>query len=246
MSKIALVTGASVGIGASTARALDELGYSLVLMARRREKLVSLAKELSGEPKIIECDVTDKQQVLDAIKEVPVVDVLVNNAGLALGLESADQSNWEHWETMIQTNCTALAFVTRQILPGMVERNQGHVINMGSIAGTYVYKGGNVYGGTKAFVEQFSMGLRSDLLGTAVKVTNLEPGLISGTEFSNIRFEGDDSKVAATYENCQAMTAEDIANTISWIVQQPPHLNINRIEMMPVCQAPAGLAVSKS
>lgn len=246
MSKLALITGASVGIGAATARVLDSLGYSLVLMARRREKLVSLAQQLSAEPKLIECDVTDQKQVLEALKEVPLVDVLVNNAGLALGLESADQSNWQHWETMIQTNCTALAFLTRQVLPGMVERNRGHIINMGSIAGTYAYKGGNVYGGTKAFVEQFSMGLRSDLLGTAIKVTNLEPGLISGTEFSNVRFEGDSAKVDATYDGCQPMTAQDIANTVSWIVQQPAHVNINRIEMMPVCQAPAGVAVVKN
>ena len=246
MSKIALVTGASVGIGAATARALDGLGYSLILMARRKEKLETLAKDLSTKPTIIECDVTNQKQLLNELKSVPVVDVLVNNAGLALGLESADKTNWDHWDTMIQTNCTALAFLTRQLLPGMVERNRGHIINMGSIAGRYAYKGGNCYGATKAFVEQFSMGLRSDLLGTAIKVSNLEPGLIGGTEFSNVRFEGDDAKVDATYQNCQPMTAEDIANTVAWLVEQPPHLNINRIEMMPVCQAPAGLTVNKS
>lgn len=245
MSKIALITGASVGIGAATAAVLDGLGYSLILMARRKEKLEALATNLNSQPTIIECDITDQQQVLTALKEIPIVDVLVNNAGLALGLEPANKTNWDHWETMIQTNCMALAFLTRQLLPGMVERNKGHIINMGSIAGTYAYKGGNCYGATKAFVEQFSMGLRSDLLGTAIKVTNLEPGLIGGTEFSNVRFEGDDAKADATYQNCQPMTAEDIANTVAWLVEQPPHLNINRIEMMPVCQAPAGLVVEK-
>ena len=245
MSNIALVTGASVGIGAATARALDNLGYSLVLMARRKDKLDELAENLKGSPVNIACDVTDKQQVVDALKQIPVVDVLVNNAGLALGLETADKTNWDHWQTMINTNCTALAYLTRQLLPGMVERNKGHIINMGSIAGTYAYPGGNCYGATKAFVEQFSMGLRSDLLGTAIKVTNLEPGLIGGTEFSNIRFDGDDAKADATYQDCQPMTAQDVANTVAWLVQQPAHLNINKIEMMPVCQAPAGLLINR-
>ncbi len=246
MSRIALITGASVGIGAATARVLDDLGFSLILMARRREKLETLASELNNKVTILECDVNDHEQVVDVVKAIPKVDVLINNAGLALGLESADSTNWAHWETMIQTNCTSLAFLTRQVLPGMVERNCGHIINMGSIAGTYAYKGGNVYGASKAFVEQFSLGLRADLLGTAIKVTNMEPGLISGTEFSSVRFEGDANKVDATYQDCQPMLPEDIADTIGWLVQQPAHVNVNRIEMMPVCQAPNGLAVHKN
>lgn len=245
MSKIALITGASVGIGAATARALDRLGFDLVLVARRGDKLAALVSELNGNHTAIECDLKNHQQVANLLKPFNNIDVLVNNAGLALGLEPADQTDWAHWENMIQTNCTALAFLTRHILPNMVERNCGHIINIGSTAGTYAYRGGNVYGATKAFVEQFSMGLRADLLGTAIKVTNLQPGLIGGTEFSNIRFQGDQAKVDSTYDNCQPMQAEDIAETIAWIVNQPPHVNVNRIELMPVCQAPAGLAVNK-
>ncbi len=248
--RIALITGASVGIGAATARSLNELGFSLILVARRQEKLDSLNKELGGGHHVITCDVTDHAQMTQALNELPPyfqnIDVLVNNAGLALGLEPGYETKWEHWETMIQTNCIALAFLTRQILPEMVGRNKGHIINIGSIAGTYAYKGGNVYGASKAFVEHFTLGLRADLIGTSIKVTNLEPGLIGGTEFSDVRYEGDQNKVGATYENCQPMRPEDIAETISWLVQQPPHLNVNRMELMPVCQAPGGVLVHKN
>lgn len=247
--RIALITGASVGIGASTARSLNELGFSLILMARRQDKLDILNQELGGDHYVVSCDVTDQAKVNQVLSDLPAtfknIDVLVNNAGLALGLEPGHESQWEHWETMIQTNCTALAFLTRQILPGMVERNKGHIINLGSSAGTYAYKGGNVYGASKAFVEHFTLGLRADLIGTAIKVTNLEPGLIGGTEFSDVRYEGDQARADAMYENCQPMVPEDIADTISWLVQQPPHLNVNRMEIMPVCQVPGGLLVHK-
>ncbi len=244
--KTALITGASVGIGAEVARQLHALGYSLILMARREHKLNELNQELGGQHQIIACDVNDQSAIEAAVKDMQRVDVLINNAGLALGLSSAEQSDWAHWQTMIHTNCLALAFLTRQLLPNMVKRNQGHIINLGSVAGSYAYKGGNVYGATKAFVEQFSLGLRADLLGTAIKVTNLEPGLIGGTEFSNVRYEGDNDKASAMYENCQPLTAQDIANTISWLLTQPAHMNVNRMEIMPVCQAPAGLSVHKS
>ncbi len=244
--KTALITGASVGIGAEVARQLHALGYSLILMARREHKLNELNQELGGQHQIIACDVNDQGAIEAAVKDMQRVDVLINNAGLALGLSSAEQSDWAHWQTMIHTNCLALAFLTRQLLPNMVKRNQGHIINLGSVAGSYAYKGGNVYGATKAFVEQFSLGLRADLLGTAIKVTNLEPGLIGGTEFSNVRYEGDNDKASAMYENCQPLTAQDIANTISWLLTQPAHMNVNRMEIMPVCQAPAGLSVHKS
>lgn len=246
MPRTVLITGASVGIGAATARALDALGFSLILMARRRDKLAAVAEQLDGNAIIVDCDVNDHSEVSKALKELPPIDVLINNAGLALGLEPGHKTNWAHWETMIQTNCTALAFLTRQVLPDMVERNQGHIINLGSIAGTYAYKGGNVYGASKAFVEHFTLGLRADLVGTAIKVTNLEPGLLGDTEFSNVRYEGDDARAEAMYENCQPLKPEDIANTIAWLLQQPGHVNVNRMEIMPVCQAPGGLLVHKA
>ncbi len=244
--KTALITGASVGIGEATARHLHALGFSLILVARRKEKLDKLNSELGGKHAVYECDVNDKGAILTLLEGLTCdVDVLLNNAGLALGLDSADKSNWDHWETMINTNCLALAYLTRQLLPKMVARNRGHIINLGSIAGTYAYKGGNVYGATKAFVEQFSLGLLADLMGTAIKVTNLEPGLIGGTEFSNVRYEGDDDKASSMYTNCQPLTANDIAQTIGWLVTQPEHVNVNRMEIMPVCQAPAGVSVYK-
>ena len=162
---------------------------------------------------------------------------------MALGLEPADQTNWQDWQTMIETNCLSLTFITRQILPGMVKRNIGHIINIGSIAGSYQYKGGNVYGASKAFVEQFSMNLLTDLLGTKVRATVLMPGLLGDTEFSVVRFHGDQEEANNVYDGHQALKPEDIAETIRWVVGQPEHVNINRIEIMPTCQAPAGLAI---
>ena len=173
------------------------------------------------------------------------VDLLVNNAGLALGLEPAHKTDLNDWYQMIDTNIKGLVTVTRLILPEMVERNVGHIINLGSIAGTYPYPGGNVYGGTKAFVKQFSLNLRADLAGTAIRVSNVEPGLCGGTEFSNVRFKGDDDKVAKVYENVQYVKPEDIADIVLWLNQQPPHVNINRIEVMPVAQSFAPLTVVK-
>ena len=174
------------------------------------------------------------------------IDALINNAGLALGLEPAHQVNFDDWLTMIQTNIIGLTYLTRQILPQMVERNHGHIINLGSIAGTYPYPGGNVYGATKAFVKQFSLNLRADLAGTAIRVSNIEPGLCGGTEFSNVRFKGDDEKAASVYKNTRPIQPEDIANTILWVYQQPPHVNINRVEIMPVVQSFSALNVVRS
>lgn len=177
--------------------------------------------------------------------EFAAIDVLVNNAGLALGVEPAHRASLDEWQTMIDTNCTGLVTVTRALLPGMVERGRGHIFNLGSVAGSYPYPGGNVYGATKAFVRQFSLNLRADLIGTPLRVTDIEPGLCGGTEFSNVRYRGDDEKAANVYANVQPLTAEDIADTIYWIATRPAHVNINTIEMMPVAQAPAGLAVHR-
>ena len=173
------------------------------------------------------------------------IDVLVNNAGLALGTEPAQRASLDEWQTMIDTNCSGLVTVTHTLVPGMIARGRGHIFNLGSVAGTYPYAGGNVYGATKAFVRQFSLNLRTDLLGTPLRVTDIEPGLCGGTEFSNVRFRGDDEKAANVYANVEPLTAEDIADTIYWIATRPAHVNINTVEMMPVAQAPAGLAVHR-
>lgn len=247
---IALVTGASSGFGQAICRKLIADGYKVVGAARRIDKLQKLATELGTNFFGLSLDVTKKDSVetilLQLPKEFQPVDILINNAGLALGLETADQANYDDWETMIETNIIGLVHLTHQILPGMVERNFGYIINLGSVAGTYAYKGGNVYGATKAFVKQFSANLRTDLLGKKVRVTNIEPGLCGGTEFSNVRFHGNNEQATAVYEGVDYITPEDIANTVSWLVNTPAHFNVNSIEIMPVAQASAGLAVSKS
>ncbi|MBV8062888.1 MAG: SDR family NAD(P)-dependent oxidoreductase, partial [Nevskia sp.] len=172
------------------------------------------------------------------------VDVLVNNAGLALGLEPAHQADLDQWDTMIDTNAKGLAYVTRAVLPGMVARDRGHVVNIGSVAGEWPYPGGNTYGGTKAFVRQFSLNLKADLLGTRVRVSEIEPGMAE-TEFSLVRFQGDAEKAKAVYAGVQPMSAEDIADTVHWIVGRPAHININTVSLMPVCQAFSPFAVKR-
>ncbi|MFU2076018.1 SDR family oxidoreductase [Gallibacterium anatis] len=246
---IALITGASAGFGAAIARKLAQEGHKVIITARRKERLLALQQEIGENCLPLAFDITDEKATLQAIAELPeawkAIDILVNNAGLALGIGAAQDSSLEDWKQMIATNITGLVTVTHAVLPGMVERNRGLIVNLGSIAGTYPYPGGNVYGGTKAFVKQFSLNLRADLVGTAIRVSNIEPGLCGGTEFSNVRFHGDDAKAAALYANVDYITPEDIANTVAWIAQCPPHMNINRIEIMPVAQAPAGLVVKK-
>ncbi|KGU73816.1 SDR family oxidoreductase [Burkholderia pseudomallei] len=246
---IVFVTGASAGFGAAIARAFVQGGHRVVAAARRKERLDALAAELGSALLPIELDVRDRAAVEAAAAALPTefaaIDVLVNNAGLALGVEPAHRASLDEWQTMIDTNCTGLVTVTRVLLPGMVERGRGHIFNLGSVAGSYPYPGGNVYGATKAFVRQFSLNLRADLIGTPLRVTDIEPGLCGGTEFSNVRYRGDDEKAANVYANVQPLTAEDIADTIYWIATRPAHVNINTIEMMPVAQAPAGLAVHR-
>lgn len=246
---IALVTGASSGFGQAICRKLIDDGYKVIGVARRAEKLQKLAEELGTNFCALPLDVTKKDAVesilLQLPKEFQPIDILINNAGLALGLEPAYQANYEDWETMVQTNIVGLIHLTHHLLPGMVERNFGYIINLGSVAGTYAYKGGNVYGATKAFVKQFSANLRTDLLGKKIRVTNIEPGLCGGTEFSNVRFHGNDEQAAAVYEGVDYITPDDIANTVSWLVNTPTHFNVNALEIMPVAQASAGLAVYK-
>lgn len=245
-----LVTGASAGFGKATCTAFVKAGYRVIGAARRLEKLQELKAQLGDNFYPLQMDVSKTAEIDTALSQLPQewqrIDALINNAGLALGLEPAHQVNFDDWLTMIQTNIIGLTYLTRQMLPQMVERNHGHIINLGSIAGTYPYPGGNVYGATKAFVKQFSLNLRADLAGTAVRISNIEPGLCGGTEFSNVRFKGDDEKAASVYKNTQPIQPEDIANTILWVYQQPPHVNINRVEIMPVVQSFSALNVVRS
>ena len=250
MTKIALVTGATAGFGNAICRTLLKAGYLVIGTGRRQERLAQLEQEYGSQFFPLAFDISDRQATENAFKTLPTelqaIDLLVNNAGLALGLESADKADLDDWEKMIDTNVKGLVTITRLVLPQMVARNQGHIINLGSIAGNYAYPGGNVYGGTKAFVKQFSLNLRADLAGTNVRVSNIEPGLCGGTEFSNVRFKGDDARAAQVYENVQYVTPQDIANIVLWLNQQPEHVNINRIEVMPTAQTFNPLKVSKN
>ena len=248
-----LVTGATAGFGQATAARFLAEGHKVIAAGRRQERLDAFKKSLPADQQArlhtTVLDVTVKDQVFALPAQLPAdfanVSVLVNNAGLALGLEPAHQVALDDWEKMVETNIRGLMYMTRAFLPGMVERGQGHVFNLGSIAGRYPYPGGNVYGSTKAFVRQFTLNLKSDLLGTPVRVTDVAPGLCSGTEFSNVRFKGDDAKAAKVYEGVQALTATDIAEAIYWAATLPAHVNINVIEMMPTCQASGPLAVHR-
>jgi 3-hydroxy acid dehydrogenase/malonic semialdehyde reductase len=246
-----LITGASSGFGTAAARRFAALGDRVVAAARRTDRLTELAKELGPDVLFpVTLDVRDRAHVERLPAELPTdfadIDILVNNAGLALGLEPAQAADVDQWEQMIDTNCTGLVYVTRAFLPQMVARGRGHVVNLGSIAGTYPYPGGNVYGATKAFVHQFSLNLRSDLHGTGVRVTSIEPGLSGGTEFSQVRFGGDHDRAQAVYTGTRPLTAEDIAAAIEWATSQPPHVNVNVIELMPVSQSFAPFQVDRA
>jgi 3-hydroxy acid dehydrogenase/malonic semialdehyde reductase len=247
--KTILVTGATAGFGAAFARRFIADGNRVIATGRRIERLADLAKELGPNLLPAALDVTDPKTVAGFLETLPeawrTIDVLVNNAGLALGLSPAWEAKLEDWDTMIATNITGLIHVTRAILPGMVERNDGIILNLGSVAGTYPYPGGHVYGGTKAFVEQFSLNLRADLVGKNIRVTAIEPGMCSGSEFSEVRFGGDKDKAAAVYAGTQSLTPDDIAETASWLINLPAHMNVNKIEMMPTCQASAAFAVKR-
>lgn len=237
---IVFITGASAGFGAEMARTFVSHGHRVVLAARRTDRIADLARELGDSALAVTLDVTSRASIEAALSGLPPewkqIDVLVNNAGLALNTAPAHEVPLEDWETMIATNCQGLVTMTRAVLPDMVARGSGLVINIGSVAGHYPYPGGNVYGATKAFVEQFTLNLRADLVGTGVRATNIAPGLCGGTEFSNVRFKGDDAAAARVYEGTQPLTAKDIADTAYWIATLPPHVNVNSIELMPTCQ----------
>nr|WP_086820142.1 SDR family oxidoreductase [Allokutzneria sp. NRRL B-24872] len=247
--KTVFVTGASAGFGAAIARRFVAEGARVVATARRVGKLTELADELGPDVLPIELDVQDRTAVEATIATLPAefaeVDVLVNNAGLAKGMEPAHKADLDDWEQMIDTNCKGMVYCTRALLPGMVARGRGHVINLGSIAGTYPYPGGNVYGATKAFAHQFSLNLRSDLHGTGVRVTCVEPGMCGGTEFSTVRFDGDADKAKGVYAGMTPLSAEDIAESVHWVSAQPAHFNVNTIELMPVAQSFAAFQVHR-
>jgi 3-hydroxy acid dehydrogenase/malonic semialdehyde reductase len=242
---IAFVTGASSGFGAAIARRFAADGARVIAAARRAERLGDIGPDVLP----LQLDVRDRAAVDDAIAGLPddfaAVDVLVNNAGLALGLEPAHEADLDQWEQMVDTNCKGVLYCTRALLPGMVERGRGHVITIGSIAATYPYPGGNVYGATKAFVRQLSLNLRSDLHGTGVRVTCVEPGLAGGSEFSLVRFGGDREKADALYAGTQPLTPEDIAESVHWAASLPAHVNVNTIELTPVAQSFAPLQVHR-
>ena len=250
MKRTVFITGASSGFGAGCARLFAAQGDRLVVAARREGPLRLLADELAKATEVhaVQLDVGKREAVRKIIDGLPdgfrEVDILVNNAGFALGLEPAHAANLDDWEAMVDTNVKGLIYCTRFLLPGMVERNRGHIVNIGSVAGSWPYPGGNVYGGTKAFVEQFSRNLRADLLGTRVRVTCLAPGMAE-TEFSLVRFKGDVERAGKVYTGTEALTAGDIAEIVCWVAGLPPHVNINTMEVMSIDQAWGPLAVHR-
>jgi 3-hydroxy acid dehydrogenase/malonic semialdehyde reductase len=253
MEHTVLVTGATAGFGEATARRFLANGHKVIALGRRVERLEALKASLLVEQQdkllTLAVDVCDSAMVDGLAASLPSefaeVTVLVNNAGLALGLEPAHQALLVDWGQMIDTNIKGLVHMTRAFLPGMVERKRGHLINLGAVAASHPYPGGNIYGGTKAFVQQFSLNLRADLIGTPIRVTCVEPGMYSGTEFSNVRFKGDDDKASKVYNGVKALNADDVAEAIYWSANLPSHMNINLLELMPVQQAFQGFHVHR-
>ncbi len=240
---VVFITGATGDFGKAFAARFDAIGCKLILHGRDQKKVDALCAKYPGSIGVV-FDVTDTGAMRKAVKTLPAIDLLINNAGLALGLEKAYEANPDDWETMIDVDCKALTLITREILPGMRERRRGHIINIGSTAGSYPYAGGNVYGAAKAFVKQFSLNLRADLIGTGIRVTNVEPGQVE-TQFSTVRFKGDKTRAKAVYEGANSLQAEDVAETVFWAATLPTHVNINRVEMMPTTQSFAGLTVER-
>ena len=246
--KCVLITGATGGFGQAFAERFVDTGCKLILHGRNAEKLEALAAKFNVPIHKLLFDLRDKQATLEQIAAIPDefknIDVLINNAGGALGLDKAHEADLEDWEGMIEMNNTSLIRITRLILAGMVGRKCGHVINIGSIAGSYVYPGANVYGAVKAFVKQFSLNIRADLVGTNVRVTNIEPGIVA-TTFSLARFKGDQKKADEVYANTVPLTADDIAESVFWAATLPEHVNINRLEVMPTKQTHGPLVIER-
>ncbi|MBP0443281.1 SDR family oxidoreductase [Roseomonas sp. SSH11] len=247
---IILVTGATAGFGAAISRRFAQDGARIIAAGRRAERLDALRDELGADKVLpVVLDVRDREAVTRAVEGLPAewaeVDVLVNNAGLARGLAPAQSAELDDWDAMVDTNVKGLMYLTRAVLPGMVARGRGHIVNIGSTAGEWPYPGGNVYGATKAFVRHFSLNLRADLYGTPVRVTDVEPGLVGGTEFSKVRFNGDESRAASVYDGAEPLTPEDIADAVHWVATRPARVNINTLQVMPVAQSFGPLRVHK-
>ena len=249
MALTVLVTGATAGFGEAIARRFIKDGHRVIATGRRKDRLDALHAELGDALLPVQLDVTNQAATAALPNSLPEawreVDILVNNAGLALGTATAQTANVEDWDTMIATNISGVVRMTHALLPGMVARNRGHIVNLASTAGFYPYPGGNVYGASKAFVTHFSLNLKADLIGTGVRVTDIEPGLVGGSEFSNVRF-GDTAKANAVYAGTTPLNPGDIAETVAWVVNLPAHVNINTIEMMPTCQAPGPLVIKRA
>jgi len=250
MAKTILITGATSGFGKSIAERFAADGWNLILVGRRSERLKTISAELGKKVAVypITLDVRQRQAIDRVFTNLPekfkTIDVLINSAGLAAGLGRAQSADLDDWDAMVDINIKGLIYMTRVVLPGMVARNSGYIINIGSISGRWPYEGGNVYGATKAFVAQFSLNLRCDLSGTAIRVTNIKPG-IAETEFSLVRFKGDVAKAKSVYHGCQPLTAEDIAEIVFWLTHLPAHVNVNDLEVMPVCQSWAGYKIHR-
>ncbi len=252
MQPTVFITGATSGFGEACARRFAAAGWSLIISGRRSERLQALADELAAQTDVLPLvlDVRERSTMETAIANLPPrfasLRALVNNAGLALGSDPAQDCDLDHWETMVDTNIKGLLYATRLLLPRLIAHGAGAgIVNLGSIAGNWPYPGSHVYGASKAFVRQFSLNLRCDLQGTGVRVTNLEPGLCE-SEFSLVRFAGDRARYDAIYEGANAIQPADIAETILWILQQPAHLNINSLELMPVSQAWNNFAIHRA
>jgi len=243
-NEIVLITGASSGIGASCAKVFAQAGAKLILAARRKEKLQEIAdrlsKEFNNQVYLIELDVRDRQAVETAINSLPEpwknIDILINNAGLSRGLSKLHEGDFQDWEEMIDTNVKGLLYLTRYVVPGMIDRNKGHIVNIGSIAGRQTYPGGNVYCGSKAAVRAISEGLKQDLLGTPIRVSCIDPGLVE-TEFSQVRFHGDTERAEKVYQGLTPLTGDDVADVVFFCVTRPTHVNISEILLVPVDQA---------
>jgi 3-hydroxy acid dehydrogenase/malonic semialdehyde reductase len=246
-SPVIMITGATSGFGEACARLFADKGWCLIITGRRQQRLAQLQQELGGAEKVHTCcfDISDRQAVEQAFAGLPErfsqIDVLLNNAGLALGLEPAHQTSLDDWEKMVDTNIKGLLYCTRTVLPRMVERKAGYIINIGSVAGNWPYPGGNVYCGSKAFVRQFSLAVRADLLGTNVRVSNIEPGNAE-TEFSMVRFKDDQDRADKVYQGTVALTAGDVADTVWWLVNTPSHVNVTTLELMPTQEANGPMA----
>jgi serine 3-dehydrogenase len=247
MTKTILITGATAGIGAASARRFAQAGWQVIGTGRRRERLDALAEELGASFHPLTLDMTDIDAIPAAIDGLPSefanIDCLLNNAGLAPPMAPAQEADLASWRHVIDTNITGLVALTHRLLPGLIER-KGAILNLSSVAANYPYRGGALYGGTKAFVSQFSLDLRCDLHGTGVRVTALEPGMIE-TEFTLVRTGGDQAASDALYKDMNPMTAEDLADTLFWVATLPPHININTLELMPVSQSFAGFLVAR-